>query len=215
MTLVDRMVRFLLPKEIHFFEMLERSAQLAVEATTLLEEIVTAPPDGRSAVMQRIRDVEHASDANVHAVYDALNRTFVTPIDRSDIYALASKLEDVVDRVHATALQLSVHAMTDTPAGSIELATLSKQAATEAHTAVSLLRNASKLEGIRGHCQQMSKLEHDGDEVFRKQVGLLFANESNAVRLIQHKEFLEGLERTLDACDHTGGTLTAIVIKHA
>jgi uncharacterized protein len=215
MTLVDRMVRFLLPREVHFFEMLERSAQLAVDATALLSEIVSAPPEGRAAVMNRIRDVEHASDANVHAVYDALNRTFVTPIDRSDIFALASKLEDVVDLVHATALQMSVHAMTDTPAGSVELAALTAQAATEARAAVSLLRNASKLDGIRVHCQQMSKLEHDGDEVFRKQVGLLFAHETNAVRLIQHKEFLEGLERALDACDHTGGTLTAIVIKHA
>jgi uncharacterized protein len=215
MTLVDRIVRTFLPREVHFFDMLEQSAGHAVAATDLLAALVRADGAARAELMQRIRDVEHAADASVHAVYDALNRTFVTPLDRSDIYDLATKLEDVVDLVHATGMQIHVHAITDMPEGSVALADLVQAAAKEAQAAVALLRHASRLGEIRKHCQALSKYEHDGDEVYRKQVGLLFRNEANAVRLIQHKEFLEGLERTLDACDHTGGALTAIVIKHA
>ncbi|MFO0000957.1 MAG: DUF47 domain-containing protein, partial [bacterium] len=98
-----------------------------------------------------MRDIEHAADAVIHEVYDALNRTFVTPIDRSDIYALATHLEDVVDLNHATAMQLEVHAMDRIPQGAAELATLSVKAALEVQQAVKKLRTLKNLEKIREH----------------------------------------------------------------
>ena len=214
MPFIDRLVKTLLPKEEHFFDLLEKGADVAVRAGGVMKAVCSADPSTRSKAIEQMRDVEHEADGVIHEVYDALNRTFVTPIDRSDIYALATQLEDVVDLCHATAMQIVTHAMEDIPDGAPELADLIVAAAAEARAAVGELRTLKNLEEVRRRCTQMSKLEHDGDGIFRKQIGLLFKNEKNAVRLIQHKEFLEGLEAALDACDHTGKALTAIVIKN-
>jgi hypothetical protein len=214
MPFIDRLVKTLLPKEEHFFDLLEKGADVAVRAGAVMKSVCSADAAVRKEAIEQIRDIEHEADGVIHEVYDALNRTFVTPIDRSDIYALATQLEDVVDLCHATAMQIVTHAMEDIPEGALELADLIAAAATEARAAVGELRTLKNLEEVRRRCTQMSKFEHEGDEIFRKRIGALFKNEKNAVHLIQHKEFLEGLEAALDACDHTGKALTAIVIKN-
>jgi uncharacterized protein Yka (UPF0111/DUF47 family) len=214
MPFIDRLVKTLLPREEHFFDLLDKGADVAVRAGLVMKDVCSADAAVRTKALDQIRDIEHEADGVIHEVYDALNRTFVTPIDRSDIYALATQLEDVVDLCHATAMQIVTHAMEDIPAGAPELAALIAAAAAEARAAVGELRTLKNLDEVRRRCRQMSSLEHEGDVIFRKQIGLLFKEEKNAVRLIQHKEFLEGLEAALDACDHTGKALTAIVIKN-
>lgn len=216
MTVLDRMVKMLLPKEEGFFDLLERGAACARDSGEVLRELCHAQSgDDRKLKLARLRDVEHAADAVIHETYQTLNQTFVTPIDRSDIYTLATDLEEIVDLNHATAMQLVVHSMEDVPQGSAELAHLIAQATDEVAQAVRRLRNLKDLEQVSAHTKKLSAFEHDGDEIFRARVGALFREEKNAVRLIQHKEFLEGLERALDACDHVGTALQTIVIKNA
>ena len=216
MTVLDRAVKLLLPREEGFFDLLERGAACARDSGVLLRDLCHAPTlDARKAKLAQLRDVEHAADAVIHETYDALNKTFVTPIDRSDIYSLGNHLEEIVDRNHATAMQLIVHAMEDLPEGSTQVADLIALATDEVAQAVRLLRNLKNLDRVHAHTRKLNQLEHDGDEIFRERVGSLFKNEKNAIRLIQHKEFLEGLERSLDACDHVGTVLKTIVIKNA
>jgi hypothetical protein len=216
MTALDRMVKLLLPREEGFFELLEKGAACARDSGVVLKELCAAPTaQERQDKLAKLRDVEHAADAVIHETYDALNSTFVTPIDRSDIYSLATNLEEIVDLNHATAMQLVAHSMEDVPAGSVELADLIAQATDEVANAVKRLRNLKDLESVRVHTKKLSGFEHAGDEIFRQRLGALFREEKNAVRLIQHKEFLEGLERALDACDHVGTALKTIVIKNA
>ena len=215
MPFLDRLVKRLLPREDRFFELLVRGAEIAVRSSEVMQRLCDATDHAvRMSLVKESRDVEHAADAIIHEVYDALNRTFVTPFDRSDIYDLATHLEDIVDLNHATAMQLEVHAINELPDGAPELGALIVQAANVALRAVKKLRGLKELDGIRADCTEMSKLEHDGDAIYRAQMKELFRTEKDAIRLIQHKEFLEGLERTLDAVDHTGKVLSAIVIKN-
>src|SRR5262245_31538207 len=101
---IDRAVKWLLPREEHFYDLLERGADRAREISGLLADCCAATTrEDREALVGRIREVEHEADRVVAEVYEALNRTFVTPIDRSDIYALASALEGIADDVFATA----------------------------------------------------------------------------------------------------------------
>ncbi len=215
MPLLDRLVKQLLPREDRFFDLLVKGAEIAVGSSEVMERLCQArTEDSREALIKESRDIEHAADAVIHDVYDALNRTFVTPIDRSDIYDLATHLEDIVDLNHATAMQLELHLIDDLPKGSAELAALTVKASRVALQAVMKLRGLKLLDQIRADCTEMSRIEHDGDDIYRAQMKQLFRTEKDAVRLIQHKEFLEGLERTLDAVDHTGKVLSAIVIKN-
>ena len=162
-----------------------------------------------------MHQVEHEADRVIAEVYEALNRTFVTPLDRSDIYSLAVSLEEVADAVFATALQFVVHAMEDLPDGSRELAALVLQSCEVIQTAVTDLRDMKNAAGIRERCELLDRLESEGDRIYRTQLAAMFRTETDAIRLIKHKEFLEGLERTLDACEDVGGALRTIVIKNA
>jgi uncharacterized protein Yka (UPF0111/DUF47 family) len=168
----------------------------------------------RIGFVDRMTDVEHDADRVIHDVYDALNKTFVTPLDRSDIYALATDLENITDRVHSTVMQIAVHAMEEVPPSSTEIASKIKLACDEIQAGVKLLRGMKQLDQIRVRCKAVNQLEHDGDQIFRAAVGEMFKNEKDAIRLLKHKEFLEGLENALDACDDVANALEALVIKN-
>jgi uncharacterized protein Yka (UPF0111/DUF47 family) len=112
-------------------------------------------------------------------------------------------------------LQFVVHAMDDLPEGSSNLAALIHQACETIQTAVADLRGMRNLSTIRELCEVLDRLESEGDRVYRTRIAAMFRTEADAIRLIKHKEFLEGLERTLDACDDVGGALRTVVIKNA
>jgi uncharacterized protein Yka (UPF0111/DUF47 family) len=213
---IDRAVKWLLPRETHFFDLIERGAARAHEISALLVACCAASSHAeREAIVERIHQVEHEADRVISETYEALNRTFVTPLDRSDIFSLAVSLEEVADAVFATALQFVVHAMEDLPEGSRELASLVLQSCEVIQTAVSDLRDMKNSTGIRQRCELLNSLETEGDRIYRTQLAVMFQTETNAIRLIKHKEFLEGLERTLDACEDVGGALRTVVIKNA
>ncbi|MFN8391580.1 MAG: DUF47 family protein [Bdellovibrionota bacterium] len=213
---LDRVVKFLLPRETHFFELLERGAVCVQQCGQLLVDCCSEHSyEERSAIVEKMRDVEHEADRIIVEVYEALNKTFVTPIDRSDIYALATDLERITDETFAIALQIIVHAIEELPEGSTDLAKLIERASEEILKAVSLLRNLNKLQDVRVHCKAINQIEHDGDQLYRLRMAELFRNEKNAITLIKHKEFLEGLEHTLDACDDMANALETLVIKNS
>src|SRR3954452_19839597 len=143
---IDRAVKWLLPREEHFFDLLERGADRAHEISALLVDCCQAGPRAeREAIVERMHRVEHEADRVIAEVYEALNRTFVTPLDRSDIYSLAVALEEVADAVFATALQVVVHAMEDLPDGSCELVGLIHQSCEAIQSAVTDLRRMKNL----------------------------------------------------------------------
>jgi uncharacterized protein len=212
---IDRAVKWLLPREEHFFDLLERGAECSLRSGTLLMECCEARTAAeRIGFVDRMTDVEHDADRVIHDVYEALNKTFVTPMDRSDIYALATDLENITDRVHSTVMQIAVHAMEEVPPSSAEIAVKIKLACEEIQAGVKLLRGMKQLDQIRIRCKTVNQLEHDGDQIFRAAIGEMFKSEKDAIRLLKHKEFLEGLENALDACDDVANALEALVIKN-
>jgi uncharacterized protein len=213
---LDRAVKWLLPREEHFFDLLEKGSASVLRSGELLVSCCESKTAAsREEAVARMADEEHTSDRVIQEVYEALNKTFVTPLDRSDIYALATDLENVVDRCYGTINQIVVHAMEDVPPGSIELSAKVLVACKEIDAAVKLLRDLKQADTIRAHCKALMVLEHDGDQIFRSHIGVMYRTEKDAVRLLKHKEFLEGLENTLDACDDVGNALEAVVIKNA
>jgi uncharacterized protein Yka (UPF0111/DUF47 family) len=213
---LDKLIKKLLPREDHFFVLLERGARCAQDASSLLVRCVsTSDAATRDELRAQLKAVEHEADRVIIEVYKELNRTFVTPIDRSDIYKLGSELESITDAIYSVVLQISLHAMDDLPVGSLELAQLIERAATELVIAVGNLQNPKSHLEIRKSCKNIQSFEDRGDEVFRTQIASMFKNETDAIRLLKHKEFLEGLEAALDLCDDVGNVVSAIVIKNS
>ncbi|MBI5496764.1 MAG: DUF47 family protein [Deltaproteobacteria bacterium] len=213
---LDRAIKWLLPREDHFYDLLEKGVACTVGAGEILIDCCRASTEPeRAALIQKLRDAEHAADRVILEVYEALNRTFVTPLDRSDIYALATELENVVDRMNSTGSQFNVHALAELPEGAMELATFIQRATGHMEGAVKELRQLRNLKSITDQCNAIHKLESDGDRVFRERMQALYRNEKDAIRLIKHKEFLEELEYTLDVCADVANALENVVIKNA
>lgn len=213
---LERAIKWLLPREEHFFELLTQLARCASDAGSLLVECVTDQDStSRERTIAKIKEVERAADLAIAEVYKELNRTFVTPIDRSDIYNLGSELEGITDEVYSTALQIRLHSIDELPVGSTEFAKLIQSATEEILQAVTRIQSKHGHLEIRRHCKTIKNFEDEGDHVFRTQIADMFKNESNAIKLLKNKEFLEGLESTLDLCDDVGNVLSTIVIKNS
>jgi len=213
---LDRAIKWLLPREDHFYVLLQKGAQCAKDASALLVTCIEETDrSSREVTIKKLKEVEHAADRVIVEVYQELNRTFVTPLDRSDIYKLGSELESITDAIYSTAFQIIVHAMEDLPAGSRELAVLVDQSCQEIYEAVSHLQSKTSHLDIRKRCKNIKNLEDQGDGIFRTQIASMFKNESDAIRLLKHKEFLEGLEGSLDLCDDVGNVLSTVVIKNS
>jgi uncharacterized protein Yka (UPF0111/DUF47 family) len=213
---LDRAIKWLLPREEHFFDLLSKLARSAKDASSLLVDCVSDNDlASRERTIARIKEIEREADLVIAEVYKELNRTFVTPIDRSDIYNLGSELESITDEICSTALQIPIHAIEDLPQGSIEFAKLIQNASQEIVEGVGQIRSKHGHLEIRKHCKTIKSYEDQGDNVFREEMARMFKNETNAIKLLKHKEFLEGLERTLDLCDDVGNALSTIVIKNS
>lgn len=210
-TLLD----WLIPADTSFFDHVEAAAQAAVQAAGLLDTLLHCEDrDAQSSLLEAIHEAEHAGDRALKNLMDNLHRTFVTPIDREDLYHLTAAIEDVSDLISSTARHLATHQITRIPEGSHELAQVLLTATHEFNTAVGLLRSLDGKDRIRAHCQALHHLEHEADVIFRLRLGDLFGREKNAVVLIQHKEFLEGLENAVDQCAIVAGVLEAIVLRN-
>ena len=215
MSALQRMIRWFIPKEEHFFDYVEAAALATDDAAQALVAMVHAGDhDAMVAQITLILDAEHRGDQALREMADALDRTFVTPIDREDLYRLTAEIETVSDVIFGTANQVIVHRMATLPDGSVELAEIVGRATATFKEAVGHLRDARKWDSIRLCCSVIERLEHDADGVFRTKIGEMFAEETDAIRLLKHKEFLEGLEDAADHCADVARVLEGILIKH-
>jgi len=216
MGALQQLIRVFLPEDGRFFDHLDAAAVAADEAAARFLELTRAQGrDAQLVLVERIRQAEHDGDKARREMSEALDRTFVTPIDREDLYHLINALEVVSDFIAATALHLTVHAMDELPLGSQELATTLHKATTLMREIVPLLRSPKGFDRVREGCKALGDLEHEADVIFRLRLGDLFANEKDAIRLLKHKEFLEGLEDAVDRCAIVCNVIETVLIKNA
>ncbi|MDX6386962.1 MAG: uncharacterized protein QOD85_764 [Gaiellaceae bacterium] len=200
----------LVPQTREFFRLLERAAQNAVgisrELVDLLEDF---PSDG--AHLREIKELEHEGDRLTREVVDLLNRTFVTPFDRDDIYLLASAIDDVCDHVDEAAGNIAGYGVDK----------IKPKAKEQAHV---ILRSAEKLseavgqlEGFKDSSSQLHALrdlEDEGDRLNRAAVSELFSAGADPIGVIRWKDIHEQLEEAVDACENAADVLEAILVKN-
>src|SRR5499425_3282580 len=202
----------LLPRDENFFDLFEQQAGHIVSASRVLEEMTLDYPAAPPRV-QQIRDLEHAGDAITHEVVRRLNTTFVTPIDREDIYALASRLDDVLDLIDAVADRLLLYKVKVPTDGSIEMAKIIVKTAEETDRAVRCLRTLSAF--YHKHAVEVNRLENEADRLLRDQLAALFEGTKDAIEVIKWKELYETMESVTDRCEDVVNVIEGIVLKMA
>ena len=204
-----------LPRENTFFILLQQSAtniaQVARKLQDLMDNYENVP-----AKVQEIKDLEDVGDRIIHDITRALHRTFITPIDREDILALAGSLDDVVDSIDEAAqytLEYNIEAPTD---HARLLATVIVQCAEQLDSAVALLSTkGSKLKDILPKVLEINRLEHEADEIAARARKELFDNDFDVKQILKWRDIYDDLERATDRAEDAADILEGIVLKHS
>ncbi|MGQ9559970.1 MAG: DUF47 domain-containing protein [Candidatus Oleimicrobiaceae bacterium] len=200
----------ILPKQEQFFTMFTQAAANIQEAAQLLVEMLESGQD-TERFGRKIKELEHQGDKLTHEIINKLNTTFVTPLDREDIYALCRALDDVIDLIDSAADRIYLFELTKPGEDALRLARIIAEASTEIVRGVSLLRQPSQM---CVHCVEINRLENEGDRVFRHGLARLFHNCGNPMELIKLKDLYQDLELATDRCEDVANVLEAISVKN-
>jgi uncharacterized protein Yka (UPF0111/DUF47 family) len=200
------------PRDRAYFELFEEAGRNATLAADLLERLLENFPDSRELAGE-ILECEHEGDRITHEIIDRLNHTFVTPIDREDILALASALDDIVDYTEEVADYLGLYRIEAPMDQAISLAHVLSMACKEIGQAIPLLRGFKP--EISEHTVEVNRLENEGDRITREAVASLFDARIDPMVVIRWKDIFERLEAAIDSTEHVADILYGIVIKNS
>jgi len=204
----------LLPRNERFFELFTSVATMNVEAAQSLRELFKAPVDKRAYLVETIKRLEHQADQVTHELVTKLNTSFITPLDREDIHLLASRLDDVLDRIDGAARRTAIFRAESAPQGANVLADVIVRATEQLLVAVQVLEKGKSGVVIKA-CIEVKRLEEEGDSAYAEWLGRLFDQEKDPIALIKWKEIYDTLEKTLDQAEDVANILESIAIKHS
>jgi len=200
----------LIPKDTSFFQMFSAMSDNLIAGARTLVELFADYRDVENKI-ESIRRIEREGDELTHAILTKLNQTFITPFDREDIHQLASKLDDVLDFIHASGARIVMYRITDPPPAAAELSRIILMQSQELQKAVSLMQ---KNGDILAHCVEINRLENEADLVSQQAIAKLFEYEKDPINLIKVKELLEFLERATDKAEDVANVLETVVLKN-
>src|SRR5918995_713980 len=200
-----------IPRERRFYDLFEQQAATIVRSAGLLEQALTDVTDLLS-YQREIKNLEHQGDGITHEIVLTLNRTFVTPFDHEDIYALASGLDDILDYIEEVADTANLYGIMTIPEPAHELARLLSRAVAQLEQAIGNLESGK---GIEEPSAEVHRLEDRGDSISRRAIAELFSGQHPLVEVIKLKDLYALLEDALDRCEDMANVLEGIVNKNA
>ena len=205
-----RLTQLFMPREREFYDLFEEAAANCVRGAELLEEMLEHWPEKRD-LLRQIIVCEQEGDRITHDLIQRLNATFVTPIDREDIYALASALDDVVDYTEEVADYLGLYKIEAPFEQAQQLASVALECARQLAEAMPRLRN---FEDISHYTVEVNRLENDGDRITRQAMAALFEGGIDPMVVIRWKDIYERLENAIDATESVANILEGVLIKN-
>jgi predicted phosphate transport protein (TIGR00153 family) len=206
-----RLSQVFAPKDREIFDLFEEAGANILRAADLLDQMLRNYPD-RSTLARDILICEQEGDRITHDIVKRINQTFVTPIDREDILALASALDDIVDYTEEVADYLGLYKVEAPMEQSQRLAHVLLQAARQVNSAMPRLRTFGD---ISHYTVEINRLENDGDRITREAMAALFDNGIDPMVVIRWKDLYERLEAAIDATEQVANILEGIIIKNS
>ena len=200
-----------MPKKGEFFELYNGAAANTIAIAQLLIGLLDRYPDGVDDQLRDVKELEHEGDRLTHEVVDLLNRTFVTPFDRDDMYRLAGALDDICDHIDEAAGKVVGYGVDDIREQARQQAQVILRSATKLAEAI------DRLEGFKDSHRQLielRELEDEGDRIARQAISDLFASGADPLVVIRWKDIHEQLEEAVDACENAADVLEAILVKN-
>ncbi len=203
-------MRFI-PRDERFFDLFADMADILVRSATELQHLFANPArlDEQVAV---IKELEHAADRLTAEANRKVDTSFVTPLDREDIHALVTRLDNVVDLIDGCARRAQIYRITETRDPAIRLCAVIGEACSHIKDAVAAMK---KPQQVYEHGVKIKRLEEQGDAIYHDTLGALFAGESDALTVIKWKDLYDSLETALDECHYVSLALESISLKNS
>jgi uncharacterized protein len=214
---LDSVIKWFMPKEERFHTLLERDTENLLKAARLFAEIA----HGRALEERRVKTVElkaleHEGDQITRQIFEALNSTFITPLDREDIRSLGMTLDDILDFLESVAQNLVLFELFDSPEALQQFADILVAMVEQVHRATSLVWDLANEKEIYAGIVRISELENQGDSLYNTVIADLFRKDGKTpIEIMKWKVIYDGLEEACDACKDFTHVLGNIVIKNA
>ena len=204
----------LLPREVHFSDNFEELADKIQEGGMLFVEIFNDYKNSKEKI-SKMKEIEHEADTITHRIYQDLHKTFITPLDREDIYSLANKMDSIVDMIDESASKMQLYRLKEPLSDHKKLALILNKSITLVNKSIYAMRNRRKnVNMILEMCIEINSLENEADNVLRQSMAQLFEQEKDAIELIKCKEILERIEETTDICEDVSNIIEGIILKY-
>jgi uncharacterized protein len=201
-------------KDTNFFSIFIETAGKICIASNKLDDLMKNYTDIRNKVKE-IEEIEHSCDLMVHKALEKLNKSFITPFDREDIYTLIKEMDNIIDFIEATSHRFNMLNITSIRPDALLLSNLIIECTKEITEIMLELKDMKKSTTIEKRIIEVNRIENMGDEIYRKAIFELFLNEKDAKEVIKWKETYEHLENTLDACEDVANIVEGIIMKNA
>jgi predicted phosphate transport protein (TIGR00153 family) len=199
-----------LPREEKFYSDFQSLADELKHGASALEEML-APEHPLWDKADEIKEIEHKCDFLTHEIIQRLNRTFVTPLDREDIHALARSLDDVMDAIDASATLIRLYRLDSVRFGARELARIITTCTESVRLGLGALEQHK---GLATHAVEINRLENEADRLHQQAVTRLFDEEHDPLLVMKWKEALDFLEDATDRCEDVANVLEGVMVKH-
>jgi predicted phosphate transport protein (TIGR00153 family) len=201
-------------KEVSFFDLFVESVQASHNAAQKLETLTNNYTNIKAQVKE-IEEIEHQCDQHVHKILEQLNKSFITPIDREDIFLIAKEIDNITDAIESTAHRFIMLNVSEIRIEAKTLVSLIVQSTRELEAVMDGMRNMKSNNELKEKIIEVNRIEDEADDIFRAAITQLFASEPNAVEIIKWKEIFEYLENTIDACEDVANIVEGVVMKNS
>jgi len=204
----------LLPREIKFFTFMHHQVEYLMKGATifkdLVEHIETMPEDEIKEKLAEIKECESLGDLKEREIFDALSKTFITPIDREDINTLTINIDRALDILNSISRKIEIYHIRKVPVNVCAFADIIVKITEQLDILIIRLQNKKAMTEV---IHKMHTLENEADELFHASMAELFSANENPVHIIKFKEFYEHLETVVDAVDYVGKLVRGIKVK--
>jgi uncharacterized protein len=212
----DSIVKWFMPKEEQFHELLARDTQNLVKASQLFAEVAASTQlDERRAKKDQLKAIEHEGDLITREIFEALNSTFITPLDREDIAMIAGNLDDILDYMESVAHNLVLFELHDSPEPLRRFASILGTLVEQIDTVTKQIWDLGNAKEINAHIIRISELENEADTLYSTVIADLFKSGKNPIEILKWKEVYDGLENACDECRDYTHAIGNIVVKNA
>jgi len=208
------MVFSLKKKEDVFYDLFDETIDRVEQAGIALNDLMNDYTDVVTKICA-LKDIEHECDGHIHRIMKALNSSFITPIDREDIYNIAKEMDNIVDTIEEAANSFDLFLVTEVRDEAKIMSKLILECIVELKVVVNEMRRMKKSKLLKDKIIEVNRIENEGDVIYRKAIKSLFESDTPALEVVKWKLIFEFLEDSIDSCENVANILEGVVMKHA